>query len=213
VNEVYLCVCRVSSECWTTTCISDLSAGARRRSRRQLEEVDAELVLQRATGEVEAGIRQVPPDREARRAAAADVVTMEPRRRRVLLLVLPGAVLGRVELVCRLGIAAEHVHVRRHRLAADHISAAGPGAVAVAGAVAARVGAIRRRCVGDHVHAAVVAEVVVGPGERVRGAVGALLHCRDVGHGKWVEADGRGVWRERVVAAGGVHSGETVVVG
>jgi hypothetical protein len=63
----------------------------------------------------------------------------------VLLLVLPGAVLGRVELVCRLGIAAEHVHVRRHRLAADHISAAGPGAVAVAGAVAARVGARRPR--------------------------------------------------------------------
>ena len=145
-------------------------------------------------------------------------MTIEPRRRRVLLLVLPGAVLGRVELlVHRLGIAAEHVHVRRHRVAADNIvAAAGPGSVAVAGAVAAAcVGAIRRRCVGDHVHAAVVAEVVVGPAEGVRGAVGALLHCRDVGHGKWVEADGRGVWRERVVAAGGggAHSGETLVVG
>jgi hypothetical protein len=187
---------------------------ARRRSRTS-EEVDAELVLQRAAGEVEAGTRQVPrhgPYREAR-SSAADVVIMEPRRR----VLLPGAVLGRVDELMvrrRLGsIAAEHGHVRRHRLAA----AAGPGAgaVAVAGAVSAAAaaacvgGAVRRGGVRDHVDAAaaVVAEVVVVGAER---AVGALLHCRgDVGDGQWVEADGRGVWRERVVAA----HGEAVVVG
>jgi hypothetical protein len=169
---------------------------------RKSEEVDAELILQRAAGEVEARLRQVPrhrPDGEARSTSTAGIVVL-------VLQMVPRAEPDRVERV-RFHVAAENVHVR-HRLPANDI-AAGPGAVAVAGAVAG-VGAVRGG-VGDDVGGAVVVAEVVGP-EGVRCAVGgALLHCRYVGHRQRAKADGRGVWRQRVAAGGG--DGEAVFVG
>jgi hypothetical protein len=188
VSVCHLCVSRVAADGYQSST----------RQSSESEEVDAELVLQRTAGEVEARLRHVSrhrPDGETRSTSTASIVVL-------VLLMVPRAQLGRVERVW-FHVAAENVHVR-HRLPADDI-AAGPGAVAVAGAVAG-VGDV---CggVGDDVHAS----EVVGP-EGVRGAVGgALLHCRHVGHGQGVEADGRGVWRRRVAAGGG--DGEAVFVG